>query len=129
MRRRWNRGVTAPLPLRGELLPLQWQEGRRYARLTRDEHGLHLHRTRRAGDAALRRALREFYEAQARADIGRWLPRYLPALPRAPARVRLQGDVLAMGFAEPDGSLALDLALVLARPARSNTCWCTSSAT
>ena len=33
----------------------------------------------RAGEAALQRALRDFYEGEARADVGRWLPRYLPS--------------------------------------------------
>jgi predicted metal-dependent hydrolase len=60
--------------------------------------------------------LREFYEAEARADIGRWLPRYLPALPRAPARIRLKVMSSQWGSLSADGSLALDLALVLGRP-------------
>ncbi len=70
--------------LRGELLPLRWQEGR-YARLEIDAHGACVQWPTRGGDATLRRLLREFYEAQTRADVGRWLPKYLPTLPRAPA--------------------------------------------
>ena len=31
--------------------------------------------------------LRDFYEAQGRADVGRWLPAYLAGLPRAPRRI------------------------------------------
>ena len=70
----------------------------------------------RAGDAALRRALRDFYEGEARADIGRWLPRYLPQ-PAAPAaRVRFKVMSSQWGSLAPDGTVALDLALVLARP-------------
>ncbi|MEE7547885.1 M48 family metallopeptidase, partial [Xanthomonas sp. Kuri4-1] len=68
------------------------------------------------GEAALRRLLRDFYEAQARADVGRWLPRYLPTLPRAPSRLRLKVMSSQWGSLAPDGSLALDLALVLGRP-------------
>lgn len=109
------RNLTHQLPLRGESLPLHWQEGR-FTRLALQEGQLHFHVSPRASDALLRRALREFYEAQARADIGRWLPRYLPGLPRAPTRLRLKVMSSQWGSLSPDGSLALDLALLLARP-------------
>ncbi|PAL01775.1 hypothetical protein B8W90_13625, partial [Staphylococcus hominis] len=59
---------------------------------------------------------REFYEAQTRADVGQWLPRYLPSLPRAPARLRLKVMSSQWGSLAPDGSMALDLALMLGRP-------------
>ena len=108
------RDLTAALPLRGQTLPLHWRAGR-YAKVTYEDHALHFHAPARASDATLRRALREFYEAQARADIGLWLPRYLPGLPRAPARVRLKVMSSQWGSLSPDGSLALDLALVLGR--------------
>jgi len=108
------REATAALPLRGESVPLHWHEGR-YARLSRTEQTLHFHAPARASDATLRRALREFYEAEARADIGRWLPKYLPSLPRAPTRLRLKVMSSQWGSLSPDGSLALDLALVLGR--------------
>ena len=107
------RDQTTRLPLRGEEVALHWHEGR-YARLTFAADGLlHFHAPLRASDATLRRALREFYEAEARADIGRWLPKYLPSLPRAPARIRLKVMSSQWGSLSPDGSLALDLALVL----------------
>ncbi len=106
---------TAELPLRGALLPLHWQEGR-FARLTLTDDILHFQLPARASDALMRRALREFYEAQARADIGGWMPRYLPGLPRAPARVRLKLMSSQWGSLSPDGSLALDLSLVLGDP-------------
>lgn len=109
-------GEPGLLPLRGELLPLRWQEGR-YARLEIDADGACLQWPARAGDATLRRLLREFYEAQTRADIGQWMPRYLPSLPRAPSRIRLKVMSSQWGSLAPDGSLALDLALVLGRPA------------
>lgn len=108
------RKLTTHLPLRAQQLPLHWHEGR-YTRLVRDGDELHFHVTLRASDATLRRTLREFYEAEARADIGRWLPKYLPALPRAPARLRLKVMSSQWGSLSPDGSLALDLALVLGR--------------
>ena len=109
------RTLTPTLPLRGEMLPLHWHEGR-YARLSREDDGLHFQLPARASDATLRRALRDFYEAEARADIGRWLPRYLPGLPRGPARLRLKVMSSQWGSLSPDGSLALDLALLLGRP-------------
>lgn len=108
------REVTTQLPLRGGSVPLHWHEGR-YSRLAQDDEGLHFHAPARVSDATLRRTLREFYEAQARADTGRWLPKYLPALPRAPARLRLKVMSSQWGSLSPDGSLALDLALVLGR--------------
>lgn len=111
-----QRDVTACLPLRGEDLPLRWQPGR-FTALREDADGCLFQTTARAGEAALRRALRDFYEAQARADIGRWLPRYLPGLPRAPARIRLKPMSSQWGSLAPDDTLSLDLALVLGRPA------------
>lgn len=108
------RDLSRTLPLRGEAQPLHWHEGR-YTRVVLDADGLHVHASARASDATLRRALREFYEAEARADIGRWLPKYLPALPRAPTRIRLKVMSSQWGSLSPDGSLALDLALVLGR--------------
>lgn len=109
------REVTGWLPLRGEQVPLRWQQGR-YTRLVLEEDGVHFHATARAGQATLQRALREFYEAQARADIGHWLPKYLPTLPRAPTRIRIKVMSSQWGSLSPDGSLAMDLALLLGRP-------------
>lgn len=110
-----QRDLTAALPLRGADLPLAWQPGR-YARLEREGDALRFSAPARAGDASLRRALRDFYEGEARADLGRWLPRYLPSLPRAPRRVQFKVMSSQWGSLAPDGSVALDLALVLARP-------------
>ncbi len=109
-------GVTARLPLRGQLLPLRWEDGR-YARLEADADGLRLRAPSRAGLPALRRALRDFYEAQARADLGRWLPRHLPTLPRAPARIRFKVMSSQWGSLAPDDAMSLDLSLVLGPPA------------
>ena len=103
------------LPLRGELLPVQWQEGR-FTRIEADSGVVTIQLPARAGEPALRRALREFYEVQVRADVGQWLPRYLPGLARAPSRLRPKVMSSQWGSLAPDGSMALDLALVLARP-------------
>ena len=110
-----ERGTTPALPLRGAMVPLRWETGR-YTCIVRDDDGLAFRHTGRGGDAALRGALRDFYEGEARADIGAWLPGYLPGLPRAPARVRLKAMSSQWGSLAPDGTLALDLALVLGRP-------------
>ena len=108
-------GEPGLLPLRGELLPVRWQAGR-YAKLEIDADGACVHWPARATATTLKRLLREFYEAQTRADVGRWLPRYLPGLPRAPTRIRLKVMSSQWGSLAPDGSMALDLALVLGRP-------------
>jgi hypothetical protein len=109
------RGQTDALPLRGAMLPLEWRPAR-YAKLETVGQALVLQLPARASGATLTRALREFYEAQARADVGRWLPAYLPGLPRAPARLRLKVMSTQWGSLSPDGSLTLDLSLVLGRP-------------
>lgn len=108
------------LPLRGGEAPLRWQGGR-FCRLQHDaddgnHDGLVFTLPERAGAAAITRAVRDFYEAQARADVGRWMPRHLPALPRPPRRVRFKAMTSQWGSLAPDGSVALDLSLVLARP-------------
>ena len=108
-------GATTTLPLRGDSVPLHWHQGR-CLRIARDQAGIQVQHPQRASDASLRRALRAFYEAEARADVGRWLPAYLPGLPRAPRQLRLKVMSSQWGSLAPDGTLALDLALVLARP-------------
>ncbi len=109
------REETTALPLHGTLLPVHWREGR-FARLTLEDHTLHFQLPARASDAVMRRTLREFYEAQGRADVGTWMPRYLPGLPRAPTRVRFKVMSSLWGSLSPDGSLTLDLSLVLGDP-------------
>ncbi len=108
-------GVTTHLPLRGEDVPLHWHEGR-FARIERMDDGIHAFLPARASDASQRRTLRAFYEAEARADIGRWLPAYLAGLPRGPRQIRLKVMSSQWGSLAPDGTLTLDLALVLGRP-------------
>ena len=106
---------TALLPLRGESLPLRWADGR-YTRVVHADDGLVMQRPASAGPAALARALRDFYEAEARADLGRWLPAYLPGLPAAPSRIRLRQMSSQWGSLAPNGAMSIDLALVLGRP-------------
>ena len=111
-----RRGITTGLPLRDAMLPLRGERARA-SRLDFDGADALLFRTpASAGDAALQRALRDFYEAQGRADVGRWLPKYLAGLPRAPRRIVFKRTSSQWGSLAPDGTLMLDLALVLARP-------------
>lgn len=112
------RGQTDTLPLRDRQLPLRWAQGR-YTCLQHDDgdaDDLVFSMPTRAGDAAIRRALRDFYEAQARADIGRWLPGYLHGLPRPPSAIRFKSMTSQWGSLAPHAAMALDLSLVLARP-------------
>lgn len=109
-------GRTSSLPLRGEAVPLRWAPGR-YTRVVRAEDGLVMQRPASAGPTALARALRDFYEAEARADLGRWLPAYLPGLPAAPSRIRLRQMSSQWGSLAPNGAMSLDLSLVLGDPA------------
>jgi len=111
------RGQTTRLPLRGAMLPVRWESGR-YARVALDDagQGLVFQASEGGSRPALRRALRDFYEGQARADIGRWLPAYLSGLPRAPSRIRFRAMSSQWGSLAPDDALSLDLALVLGRP-------------
>jgi predicted metal-dependent hydrolase len=121
---RWGsqRGVVAfgrdsdAIPLRGDMLPLRWETGR-YARMRRDEHGVAIALPASATDAIARRALKEFYLAEARADTGRWLPKYLPTLPRAPTSIRVRPLSSLWGSLSARDALSLDLALVLGKPA------------
>ena len=85
-------------------------------RVRREDDGVVATLPASAPRAALVRALRDFYEAEARTDSGRWLARHLPGLPRAPRRLRFRPMSSQWGSLAPDGTVALDLALVLARP-------------
>ena len=110
------RGVTDSLPLRGEDVPLRWTSGRAMRIDSDPDGGLVFAAPATAGDAGLRRALRDFYEAQGRADVGRWLPGYLEHMPRAPRRIVFKRTSSQWGSLAPDRTVSLDLALVLARP-------------
>jgi predicted metal-dependent hydrolase len=109
-------GSSESIPLRGEASPLIWREGR-YARAELTEHGVCLSLPAGADDARARLALHEFYLAQARADVGRWLPRYLPHLRSAPRMIRIRALSSLWGSLSASDVLSLDLALVLGLPA------------
>jgi len=103
------------LSLRGQRLPVQWCEGR-YARAELGEHGVRLTLPASGSARQMRSALKEFYLQQARIDLGAWLPKYLPTLPRAPIALKLRPLSSLWGSLSANDSLSLDLALVLGRP-------------
>lgn len=107
--------VTATLPLRGEDMAVQWSRART-CRFDLDNNTIIATAPVAPSGASLARALRDFYEAQARSDLNRWLPQYLDALPHPPARTRFKIMASQWGSLAPDGAMALDLSLVLARP-------------
>jgi predicted metal-dependent hydrolase len=109
------RGEPIEVPLREESLALRWTTGR-YARAERDGDAVVLQLPERATDATARRALKDFYLAQARTDVGAWLPKYLPTLPAPPASLRLRPLASLWGSLSPRNDVSLDLALVLGRP-------------
>ena len=106
-------GESATLPLRGIDAPLHWVEGR-FLRVQAGEHGIAVTLPSGAPEAAVRKAICDFYLAEARADVGRWLPRYLPSLPRAPASIQIRPLTSLWGSLAADDRMRLDLALVLA---------------
>jgi len=108
-------GVTATLPLRDAELPLRWISGRVH-RAGLDADGIWMESPARANPRAAARALRDWYQAQARTDVARWLPRYLPDLPRPPARIVFKRMSSQWGALAPDATVTLDLSLILAQP-------------
>ena len=108
-------GRDRELPLRGESLPIAWREAR-YTRITREDEAVVIARPERATDRQLRAALKAFYEGEARADIGAWMPKYLPGLPSGPANLRLRALSSLWGSLSASDGLLLDLSLVLGRP-------------
>jgi len=108
-------GAEASLLLRGQAWPVRWSEGR-YARIETSAAGIGIQRPAKGTDRQLQAALREFYTREARADLGRWLPRYLGGLPRAPSAFRFRPMSSLWGSLSPADALSLDLSLVLGRP-------------
>ena len=112
-----ERDVSAQMPLRGAMLPLQWQQGR-FARCSYESDGEALVFTvpSRAGDSAVRRVAARFLRS-----AGARRRRPLVAALLATCHARRGGSRFKMmssqwGSLAPDGSMALDLSLVLARP-------------
>ena len=111
----FTRGQDRELSLRGQRLPIEWREGR-YTRAELGNHALVLSQPVHGTDRQLRASLKEFYLQQARIDLGAWLPKYLPGLPRAPIALKLRPLSSLWGSLSPTDALSLDLSLVLGRP-------------
>lgn len=109
-------GQTLQLPLHGREWPVEWVAARA-TRVLAEDGKLRFEYGPRAGQAALARALGEFYEARARAQVGPQLAYWLPGLPRAPRRFVFKQMSSQWGSLAPDGTVNLDLSLVLAPPA------------
>jgi len=112
----FGRDDLGPLSLRGVSYPLAWRDAG-FLRIDASDAGIVVHAPSGASDAAIRRALRDFFMAQARRDVGRWLPKYLPSLPRAPRVLRFRPLASLWGSLSPSDAVSLDLALVLGPPA------------
>jgi predicted metal-dependent hydrolase len=110
-----ERGEGGELPLRGGMVPLQWDIGR-YAGAELLDGVLHLRLPERAPDRMIGRVLRQFYAGQAQRDLGQWLPKYLCGLPRPPSGFRFSPLSSLWGSLSPRGVVSLDLSLVLGRP-------------
>jgi len=108
-------GVPGKLLLRGETLCLDWREAA-WLHVAKEHDQLVIALPEAATTAAVTRALHDFLLSQARADVGRWLPRYLPTLPRAPRSWRFRALSSLWGSLSHSGALSLDLALILAPP-------------
>lgn len=109
-------GQPGHASLRGERLDVEWRQAR-LLRVTQDTGRLVIDTPPMLRPGAIGRALREFYLTQARADVGRWLPRYLPDLPRPPREWKIRPLASLWGSLSAAGVMSLDLALVLAPPA------------
>ena len=122
----WAFGAIDALPLAGVEHRVEWIEARS-ARVERaadaskvdasiDPPMLCFHAPFAASPSSLQRALLEFYGAEARAAIHRWLPAYLPGLPRPPRDFRVRPLQSLWGSLAPDDRVSLDLSLALGPP-------------
>lgn len=103
------------LLLRGAQLPIERVESRRLAAVASGAK-VELHLPPRYTPLQLQRVMADFLLAEARRDIGQWLPQYLPTLPTAPRSLRLRPLSSLWGSLNAAGAVSLDLALVQAPP-------------
>lgn len=122
----WAFGAVEALPLGGVEHRVEWIEARsvRVERTldTSPVDGssavplLRFHAPRAASPSSLQRAMLEFYTVEARTAIHRWLPAYLPGLPRPPRAFRYRPLRSLWGSLAPGGTVSMDLSLVLGPP-------------
>ena len=102
--------------LRGEPLEITWHTGKT-DRVWRTDTGVQVQVRQSWKDSvaspALKRAFRDFYVAEARADVARWLPGLCTALGRAPTRLHHKCMRTQWGSMSSRGVMALELSLVL----------------
>ncbi|HET7268089.1 MAG TPA: SprT family zinc-dependent metalloprotease [Oleiagrimonas sp.] len=111
-------GRATEMPWRGQTLRLDWGEAA-YPRIEQRGGTLRL-MIPRPHTRALPIAhglLAAFLEDGMRADIARWLPRYVPRLGLAPTAVRIRPMKSMWGSLDTRDRINLDLALALAPPA------------
>ena len=111
-------GARGSLPLRGEMLPLRVETGRRPA-LERDDEGLCLTLPERE-DASLQRMaaglFRAWLEAEMRRDLAPMLAIHTARIGRAPTRISIRVLRSLWGSLTARDHLCLDLSLILAPP-------------
>lgn len=106
-------GESGHVTLRGQRLEVDWRASH-WLHVTLAQDRLVISRPDNTRPEQIHRALGEFYLAEARADVGRWLPRYLDGLPRPPRIWRIRPLASLWGSLSSSGAMSLDLALVLA---------------
>lgn len=109
-------GQPGTLLLRGQALTLEWHPAR-WLQVAQKADRLVIGVPAATRPETVRQGLREFLLTEARADVGRWLPRHLASLPRSPRQWRIRPLSSLWGSLSPSGAMSLDLALVLAPPA------------
>lgn len=111
-------GRPLPIPLRGETVRIDWEQGC-YPRAERRADRLILtlpHLLPRSLPVA-RGLLASYMESQIRRDISRWMPHYIPQLDAAPTALRIRPLKSLWGSLDTRDRINLDLALGLAPPA------------
>lgn len=103
---------SACLPLRGIQHALIWREGNR-TYIEKNADSICISVSSRCSARTLSQVVMQFLEAEARADIGLWLPKYLQQLPRAPSRISFKRMSSQWGSLSIHGVMALDLSLIL----------------
>jgi predicted metal-dependent hydrolase len=111
-------GYAAEIPLRGEVMLLDWAEGP-YPKIESGEGTLTLviPRPHTRALPVARGLLASHFESQMRRDVSRWLAGYVPQLGLAPTALRIRPMKSLWGSLDTRDRINLDLALALAPPA------------
>ncbi|HET6602880.1 MAG TPA: SprT family zinc-dependent metalloprotease [Xanthomonadaceae bacterium] len=110
-------GDAGPVAVRGQPHALCWHEGV-FGRADLDPSADLIHLTAPRGrPQSAGAALGALFEAEARRELGRLLPRYLPTLPRPPLSFRMRPLASLWGSMSIRDGLSLDLSLILGPPA------------